>query len=137
LWPFRHFGKGGTPPDPGRAGETLAARFLKRRGMKILARNYRCPAGEADLIVLDRKTRKADQAETICFVEVKTRRTDQYTTPASAVDADKQRRLVHVARYYLVHHPAEGYNVRFDVLCVVYDPAGRRRARIDYIPQAF
>ncbi len=137
MWPFRRFGKDRTPLDPGRAGETLAARFLKRRGLKILARNYRCPAGEADLIALDRTTRKTDRAETICFVEVKTRRTDKYTTPASAVDADKQGRLVNVARYYLAHHPAEGYNVRFDVLCVVYDPDGKQRARIDYIPRAF
>ena len=61
MWPFRR--RGNLPL--GARGERLAKRFLKRRGLKILATNYRCPAGEADLIVLDRSTRKDFGAATV------------------------------------------------------------------------
>ena len=50
----------------GAAGEKAAAKYLRRRGYRIVARNYRCRGGEIDLIALD--------ADTIVFVEVKTRR---------------------------------------------------------------
>lgn len=119
----------------GRSGEALAARFLKRRGIKILARNYRCPAGEIDLIALDKSTRKATGAWTLCFVEVKTRRTDRYTDPSAAVNREKQRRIRRVARHYLSTRPTDGYNVRYDIVSIVWPDKGR--PRIEYQPDAF
>ncbi len=122
-------------PPLGRKGEQIAVRFLKRNGLKMLARNYRSPTGEADLIVLDTTTRKAQGAETIAFVEVKTRSCDRYTDPESAVDTDKRRRIRKVSEYYLAHHPAEGYNVRFDIVSVVIQDQGK--PEINYIQDAF
>ena len=108
------------PEDRGRAGEKLARRFLRKQRHKILAANYRCPAGEVDLITLDASTQKTRGAETLCFVEVKTRRSDRYTNPASAVDADKRRRIRKVARHYLARRDTRGYDVRYDIIAVVW-----------------
>jgi len=113
MWPFRR-----KRQPLGRRGERLAARHLKRQGLKILAENYRCPVGEIDLILLDRSTRSSG-AETIVFVEVKTRTSDHYTDPEAAVNADKQRRIRKVASYYVSRHDAQDYNLRFDIVAVV------------------
>ena len=131
MWPFAHRGAG----PLGRRGEKLARRFLKRRGLKILAENYRCPRGEVDLIALDRSTRRQDGAETICFVEVKTRTSDRYTDPESAVNADKQRRVKKAAEYYLASRDTGGFNVRFDIISIVMP--GGDEPRIGYVPNAF
>jgi len=131
MWPFRR--RAQTPLGP--TGERLAGRFLRRRGMKILARNYRCPAGEADMIVLDATHRRQHGAETIALVEVKTRSTDRYTDPQAAVNDDKRRRLRKVADYYLATHDAEGFNLRFDIVAIVIRSG--QKPRIDYIPEAF
>jgi len=126
LWPFRR------GESAGRRGERLAVRLLRRDGHKILARNYRCPVGEADVITLDRS---ALAGETVVFVEVKTRTGGSLAPPESAVDADKRRRLVRVARYYLAHHDTEGRPVRFDVVSVIlHDQA---KPEITHIPDAF
>ena len=103
--------------------------------MKILATNYRCPAGEADIIALDPSTRRTYGAETIAIVEVKTRRSDHYTDPESAVDRDKQRRLKRIAGTYLASRDTREYNLRFDVVAVLA-PEGHR-PQIRHIPGAF
>jgi len=114
----------------------MARRLLRRRGMKILARNYRCPKGEADLIALDRSTRGDLGAETLAFVEVKTLSSPQRADPHAAVNADKQRRLRRVAAYYLATHPdAEGLNVRFDVVAIVLEDP--HAPQVTYIRSAF
>ena len=123
MWPFRR------QSLPGRRGEKLAARYLRRHGCKILARNYRCPAGEADIIALDPSTRKEFGAESIAFVEVKTKATDEYVDPESAVNRHTRRRLARVAEYYLAHHDAGERRVRFDVVAVVAPAGGRPEVR--------
>jgi len=131
MWPF----------GPGRRktlaarGEALARRTLKRKGLKLLAENYRCPGGEIDLIFLDTSTRRRDGAETLVFVEVKTRTSDRYTRPESAVDADKQHRIRRAADYYLAHRRAEDYNVRHDIVSIVISEG--ERPRVEHIPDAF
>lgn len=119
----------------GPRGEKLAVRFLKRRGMKVLARNYRCPSGEADLIVLDASTRKQLGADTIAVVEVKTRSTDHYADPEARVDRTKQRKLRKIARHYVAARGAEDLNVRFDIVSLLVPEDGP--PRIKYIPDAF
>ncbi len=131
MWPF---GRRRCGPL-GLKGEKLARRFLKHRGMKILATNYRCATGEVDLIVLDKTTRSLRGAETIAFVEVKTRSSDRYTDPEAAVDAEKSRRIRKVADYYLATHDAEGFNVRFDVVAILLREG--EEPQIKYIPEAF
>ena len=134
MWPLgpRRQPAGG---DLGQLGERLAAKALKRCGMKILARNYRCPAGEADLIALDRSTRQESGAETIVFVEVKTRSSDKYTDPESAVDRDKQRRLEGVAQYYAARRHVEDYCIRFDIIAIV--APGGQKPELKHIKDAF
>jgi len=103
--------------------------------MKILATNYRCPSGEADIIALDASTRKTFGAETIAFVEVKTRSCDRYTDPEAAVDSKKQRRLRKIAAHYLAKRDAERYAVRFDIVAIVAREG--EKPTIRHIPGAF
>jgi len=132
MWPF---GRSRQDLDLGRRGEQLARRFLKHKGLRPLAENYRCPAGEADLIALDRTTGRSLGAETLVFVEVKTRVSDRHTGPESAVNADKKRRLKKVANYYLAQRDTEGFLVRFDIVAIVIAPG--REPRIRHIEDAF
>jgi putative endonuclease len=139
VWPFaRKNACDEAPGDPaslGRLGEDLARGLLRKLGFKVLARNYRCPAGEADLIALDISTRRRGGAETIAFVEVKTRSSDRHLPPEAAVNPDKRRRLKNVARYYLASRAAEGFAVRFDVVSIVIRPGEAPEVR--HMPGAF
>jgi putative endonuclease len=112
----------------GQRGEAAAARFLKRRGYKIVARSDRLEPGELDLVAVDGRT--------IVFVEVKTRQTADLGHPAEAVDAAKQRRLTRLAVTYLKRHRLLDYPARFDVVAVTW-PDGQRRPLIEHFPNAF
>ena len=97
--------------------ESDAASFLTRRGFVVLERNWRRREGEVDIIAQD--------GDTVCFVEVKARRTRRFGHPAEAVDARKRARLAALAGLYLQDREQRGAPataVRFDVLCV--DDAG-------------
>jgi putative endonuclease len=112
----------------GQRGEAAAARYLRRRGYKVLARSDRFGPGELDLVMLDR--------DTIVFVEVKTRESHDAGHPSEAVDQTKQRRLTKLAvtflkRYGLLERPA-----RFDVIAITW-PAGQRSPTIEHIKNAF
>lgn len=102
--------------DLGERGEDQAAKFLRKAGLKVLARNYRCDAGEIDIIALDHH-------ETLVFVEVKTRSSDVSVLPEAAVDADKQKHIRAVARHYLAAHPqARRFDTRYDIISIVWPP---------------
>jgi putative endonuclease len=102
--------------------------------MKLLGANYRCAGGEIDIIALQGATRD-NPLETIVFVEVKTRSSDAYTDPSSAVDSEKRRRVKKAARYYLSTRPTEDYNVRFDIVSVVLRAGGK--PEVNHIIDAF
>src|SRR5947209_7314149 len=68
----------------GRRGEEAAAEQLKAAGYRILARNYRCPSGEIDLV--------AEERGVLVFVEVKTRSSAAYGSPRDAVTPAKRRK---------------------------------------------
>lgn len=106
----------------GNKGEKLVEAYLKKQGCKILKRNYRTPFGEADLVVED--------GEEIAFVEVKTRTSERYGTPAEAVGKEKQRRYKKIAEFYWISHGEEP-NARFDVAEVYAD------GKIEYIKYAY
>jgi putative endonuclease len=144
MWPFSrtrgHTSDSGTgevldTAQMGALGEKLACKHLREKGYKILARNYRCPVGEADLVALAREKSAAGLAGTIVFVEVKTRNSDLYTDPQAAVDQAKQRRLAAISRYYLASRNADNYDVRFDIVSIVIPPGDE--ARINHIENAF
>src|SRR5437773_2455804 len=101
----------------GRRAEDLAHRFLRRRGMVIVARNYRPPsgAGEIDLIGWD--------GDWLAFVEVKSRASGDFGEPERAVDDEKRRFLERSARDYARRAGVDCERGRFDIVIVVFgDP---------------
>lgn len=78
----------------GRKGELTAESFLKKQGYKIIEKNYRTKFGEADLI--------ATKNDELIFIEVKTRSSMKFGTPAQAVNFDKQRRYREIASFYML-----------------------------------
>ncbi len=129
MWPFGP----SQPENLGQAGERLAGKFLRGLGYKILARNYRCPSGEADIIALSKHSNEGPAA--LVFIEVKSRRTEQVVDAESAIDGHKRRQLLNVARYYLSHHRAGDMPVRFDSVAVIVPPQGEPIIR--HTPDAF
>lgn len=91
-----------------KAGEDAAARHLERAGYRLLERNYRCRAGELDLVALD--------GETVVFVEVKLRHAP--FDPLEAVDERKQRQVSRAAFDFLLRRGMLGRSARFDVVAV-------------------
>lgn len=96
----------------GREGERIAEGYLRKRGYRLVERNYRCPAGEVDLIALDRRV--------IVFVEVKTRSDDGFGLPAESVHRQKQNKMIRSALYYLSQHRLHDRAARFDVVGVSF-----------------
>jgi putative endonuclease len=94
----------------GAEGERWAEQYLRRRRYVILQRNYRCRAGEVDLVALDGRT--------VVFVEVKTRTQEGFGSPLDAVDLRKQRQIRRAAQYYLSAHRLHDRDARFDVVGV-------------------
>ncbi len=101
---------------PGTDAEKAAGEFLLRQGYRILRRNYRCPAGEIDIVAREKRA--------FCFVEVKSRSSDACGSPAEAVTPEKKRRLCRAAAWYLSESGLEDRAARFDVVTVMYDGAG-------------
>jgi putative endonuclease len=93
----------------GRWGEDLAVRYLERLGCTVLARNWRCPAGEADLIIRE--------GPALAFVEVRTRRTSAFGIPEESITADKLAHMLAVAQTYVYEQAWEG-NWRLDVVAI-------------------
>jgi len=117
------------PAKPlGRRGEEEAARYLRQRGWRILARSDRLKPGELDLVALD--------GQTVVFVEVKARTSAQSGHPSEAVGADKQRRLTRLALAYLKRHRLLDSPARFDVVAVTW-PAGQAQPTIEHLQGAF
>jgi putative endonuclease len=116
------------PKTLGQRGEAAAARYLCRRGHKVLARGDNFGPGELDLVMLDRGT--------IVFVEVKTRQSHEQGHPAEAVDEQKQRRLTRQAVTFLKRHGLLERPARFDVVAITW-PAGKWFPTIEHIPNAF
>ena len=95
-------------------GEALVAAYLRKRGYRILASQYRCRFGEIDLIAENRKY--------LVFVEVKLRKSPDFAQAMEYVDKRKQERLKITAAMYLGQNPTE-LPARFDVI-EIYAPNG-------------
>jgi len=111
----------------GERGEDLAHRYLRQHGHVVVARKYRPPNGhgEIDLVCWDK--------DTLVFVEVKTRSTDEFGPPGCAVDAPKRDALIHAARHYVRRAGASWDSVRFDVVEVILG----RSVHIEHRKNAF
>jgi putative endonuclease len=117
------------PPRPlGERGEAAAARYLRRKGYKIVARSDRHRLGELDLVAVDRRT--------VVFVEVKTRRSHDTGHPAEAITPEKQRRLTRLALAFLKRHSLLETPARFDVVAITW-PEDSRRPTIEHYQNAF
>ena len=98
----------------GRRGEDLAHRFLQRAGMVVVARNYRMASGAGEIDLVGR------EGDALVFVEVKSRRSDDYGAPDRAIGHEKQSSVVRAAREYARHAAVPWEQVRFDVVTVVF-----------------
>jgi putative endonuclease len=111
--------------DLGDKGEELAVKHLKKKGYRILVRNYKAPTGEIDII--------ADDRGKLVFVEVKTRTDDLFGQPEEAVNLKKQNRIKKTALHYMSRLKKER-PARFDIVSVhVRDKTGK----INHIEDAF
>jgi len=111
----------------GERGEALAVRYLRKKGYKILERNYRCRWGEIDLVASDKGS--------LVFIEIKTRASTDFGQPQEAVGFSKQKKLILSAKAYMVErHVDEETNARFDVVAV---HLGQSDPWIDVIKDAF
>lgn len=87
-------------------GEEYTVKYLKKKGYKILSRNFHSRFGEIDIIAADKSV--------IAFVEVKTRSQGALFSPREAVDFYKQQKCIKTAQFYLVNNPSD-LQPRFDV----------------------
>ena len=103
----------------GNMGERAAARFLFRKGYRILKRNYIASGAEIDII--------ARKGDVTAFIEVKTRNIKHLSykeaRPASSVNGEKQRRIIKAASYYASHNPSDT-RLRLDVIEVYTEDSG-------------
>lgn len=113
----------------GRSGEDAAADYLTRLGYRILERNWRCRAGEIDLI--------ADDAGTLVFVEVRSRTNPaRYGTAIEAITARKRRQVREVAAVYITKSKYLAAPVRCDAVAITFASDGAV-AELKHVPGAF
>ena len=125
-----HNAKAGTAParsnhfDLGERGEALALEHLERRGYRIVAANFSLPIGRnaRETIVNAEIDVVAYDGPTLCFIEVKTRATDEFAPPQTNVDLRKRRQIARAARVYRRMLGLTGSSYRYDVVTVVAKP---------------
>lgn len=115
----------------GKTGEDLAARFLERDVYRLVLSNFKAPigrnnsgaqiSGEIDIIALD--------GDCLCFVEVKTRSSDDFASPLAAVDLRKQRQIIRTARVYRKIFGLKNVRFRYDAVTVVLN--GKKAPKIE------
>lgn len=115
----------GTSNINGQQAEELAARFLEKRKLTVLKRNYRCRGGEIDLVCRDGKS--------LVFVEVRLRRNGDFGGAAASITIVKQRRIILAAHHFLVANELTENDCRFD--CVLLDSIAE--SRVEWIRNAF
>jgi putative endonuclease len=110
----------------GKRGEDIACAYLKRRGYRIVERNYKCPLGELDIVAKD--------GDAIVFVEVKSRKSEEFGDPQLAVGLEKQKKVSRISLTYLKEKHLYPCNARFDVVAIKMLPDG---ITIELIQNAF
>ncbi len=113
----------------GKEGEKAAVKFLKKRGYRIVEKNYRNKAGEIDIV--------AEQDQVLVFVEVKSRADNERGEPLEAVTPHKQRKIVQVAKGFMIQHRIENRDCRFDVVGIKGNPNQPKTWEIELVQDAF
>jgi putative endonuclease len=101
----------------GRWGERQCEKFLRKKVLKTLTRNFSCKAGEIDLIMVD-----SDRS--IVFAEVKTRTDEEFSPTESVITTPKMDKMAHTARYFISSYDIENRPYRFDVVTVTLGQRG-------------
>ena len=107
-------------------GEDEAVRYLRKLGARILFRNFTTPVGEIDIIARLKKK--------LLFVEVKTRSSHVYGSPADAVGPRKQQQIIRTAQWYLQQGQHQQLEPRFDVVTILVNG---HEVEIEHFPDAF
>ena len=114
--------------DRGYRGEQLAAAALKKRGYRILEKNYRCRYGEIDII--------ASKGGCLVFVEVRSKGGGSFGTPEESVTASKRQRIVSTAMDYLSNHKDAPGDWRIDLVAIDFDSTLTKVQRLEIIENA-
>jgi putative endonuclease len=113
----------------GREGEAAAEAYLKKRGYRIIEKNFRCKLGEIDII--------AEQDGTVVFIEVKARADHKYGHPFNAVTPIKQQKIIQVAQSFLAKHRLLEKPTRFDIVGLTIHPDDTKAFQIELLENAF
>jgi putative endonuclease len=113
--------------EVGKIGEKLATKFLKKRGYRILEKNFHCRGGEIDII--------AHHRDYLVFVEVRTKTTVDFGSPEESITHNKKQRLTAAALTYINTHPNLPPLWRIDVVALELDDKGKAK-RIEIIEDA-
>jgi len=95
----------------GKTGESIAVRYLRKQGYRIVEQNFRSKAGEIDII--------AREKQSLVFVEVKTRSSRSFGSPKWAITPKKQKAISMAALYYLKMTNQNDVDARFDVVSIL------------------
>jgi putative endonuclease len=116
----------------GAEGERLAAEYLVKNGFRLVLSNFKAPVGrnirgaivtgEIDLIAYDE--------DKLCFIEVKTRSSDEFASPLAAIDLRKQRQIVRTSRVYRKIFHLQKARVRFDAVSIILNPGSRPKIEL-------
>ena len=96
----------------GKKGEDIVTDFFKKKGYKIIERNFFCNQGEIDIIAVDKNE--------IVFIEVKTRNNTNYGMPSEAVTKEKQKHFKRATEYYIYKNNLYNEFIRLDVVEVLF-----------------
>ena len=116
-----------TNTEVGKLGEIYAARYLRKKGYKILSINFSCRFGEIDII--------ARKKQTVIFVEVKARRNIDYILPKEAVDYFKQSKIKKTSLAFISEFGLNDDNFRYDIIEVLV--SDKNKFQINHIENAF
>lgn len=111
--------------DLGKKGESMAAEYLLKKGWSIKEQNWRFGKDEIDLII--------EKADTLSFVEVKTRYNDYFGEPHEFVSKSKQRRIIRAAEHYIDKYDVD-HEVQFDIVSIILN---QKKQTIEHIEDAF
>jgi putative endonuclease len=110
----------------GNKGESLAEDYIKRKGYKIIQRNYRCRLGEIDIIAKD--------DDTIVFIEVRTKQNENFGSPQDSVTSTKINKISKTALRFIQEKNLSGYSYRFDFIAITFSQG---KPNIEHIENAF
>lgn len=110
--------------EKGKFGEEVALKYIISKGGKVIEKNYRTKLGEVDLI--------AKLNGELVFIEVKSRSNIDYGYPSESVNHKKKRKIVNVAKYYILDNSLDNLSIRFDVIEIYLN-----EMKINHIVNAF